>query len=271
MGDKKSSKANSAKKIQLQISDVVDKSVFQEEVKKIRSMNNIPDEGYLFLPESALILPDDNNNGVVRITQDALYFSLWKKLSNYKPEMEKIEQMLPVMNRYYSLLLRNYVFYNKLFFDELEPYRDPTYDLCRLVSKDEEIEHFTLPDDEETTISIDDHNDRVYSLIGSHPISIRFRPEISQKTLIGFIKDNWAEIEALQKEYADPTTSKYGKTFRNPLIKERDDLVWENRELSRNKIVGLLQKRYGSNSRLCCDEGTINKIISREKKKRDKK
>jgi hypothetical protein len=99
------------------------------------------------------------------------------------------------------------------------------------------------------------------------PVSIGISPFASQADLFDFIKTNWEHIKDLQEGYVEESSLKNAKTKVNRKVQKRDDLIYQNRRLNAKQINKLLREQ-GFES---LDYAYVRKIISLEKKKREKK
>lgn len=100
------------------------------------------------------------------------------------------------------------------------------------------------------------------------PIAIRISPFATQRDIVDFIKKHEVFIAQMQEQYRkDFKGIRIGKTKkRNAEVQERNDFIYENRNLPRRKIMELLTEKYGPDKTL--DMGHISKVISLEKQKR---
>jgi len=260
---KKVMKIQSEEKTLLVFQRIIDSKLFQDEVKIIREKLEIPCGGFDF----------KKSNKIIKFSQRDEYSYTMKDFvfvidSKYLQETKKIISLFPVMNNYYSLLIRNYIYYNVLLLKELEPFVDNTFNICRLMDAEEEEEYFLYPDQDNQFISIDRYNENVESIIMKHPVSIRIRSDVSQRTLIDFIKGNWKAINFLQKKYIKEggPSFKNSKTRINQFIKKRDDFIYQHKNMPRRELWQLLNKQY---KRTGLEYSSLGKIISRETKRRD--
>lgn len=260
---------NGEKKSLLQFQKITETERFQKEVARIRKSFKLPHEGLQYTKDTKIKLPER-----IEFEYQAVGFR-WVSKSWYIHETKDILRMFPIMNGYFSILIRNYIYFNKFLYDELKRFREPTSDICCLMSADEEAGYFLLDDDPEgTSWDVQSHNREAGDILYSHPISIRFRADVSQRTLVDFIKKNWGTIEHVQKNYlkkGSPTSFKNSKTSRDKLIAERNNLIYSHRHLTQKQILELLVREYKEFPRLILDLGSIGKIISLEKKKREQK
>jgi hypothetical protein len=132
---------------------------------------------------------------------------------------------------------------------------DPGADLCMITDLKNEAEEPFMKE-------IQDADNELF------PIAIRISPFATQRDIVDFIKKNDAFISQMQEQYLKELKGvRIGKTKkRRTEIEERNDFIYENRELPRRKIMELLTEKYGPEKTL--DMGHISKIISLEKQKR---
>lgn len=245
---------------------ILDEDSIQEEIQRIRRELHIPYNGFVFNKNSKIILPSDSEHKYVAQGLK------WTPVSKYKRETKKILSIFPIMDIYFSLLLRNYIYYNKILSKELSKYKDPSNDSCLIMDADWESEYFCIPPKEENAvIEYESWNKKVEDIIYNHPICIRFTPDVGQRMLTGFIKRNWKFIEATGKHY--PIKHKYSlknsKRKINSLIKKRDDFIYKNKDIPRRELWEILNKKY--KNALGLQYESLNKIISRETKRRHRK
>lgn len=132
---------------------------------------------------------------------------------------------------------------------------DPGADLCMIADLRNEAEEPFMKE-------IQDADNFLF------PIAIRVSPFATQRDIIDFIKKNEIFIARLQQHYRkDLKGVGIGKIKkRNSEIQERNDFIYQNRNLPRRKIMELLTEKYGAKKTL--DMGHISKIISLEKQRR---
>lgn len=245
---------------------VLDEEKTQEEIMRIRKELNIPIDGFIFNKKSNIKLPNDNENNY---KANGLR---WVPINKYKRETKKILSMFPIMNDYFSIILRNYIYYNKLLIKELSKYKDPSNDACKIMDAKWESGYFCIPpQDEEPVISYESWNKKVEDIIYDYPLCIRFKVDVGERMLIGFIRKNWNLIEQLQSNYTGKNSYSLKKSKRkiNTLIKERDDFIYKNQNMLRKKLWEILNKKY--KNALGLEYASLAKIISRENKRRLKK
>jgi hypothetical protein len=261
----KNKKTIGEEKSLLSFQRVLDTVKCQNEVKRIREALDIPLSGFSFKKIGLIKLPEKSEFSYKMVGKR------WNIESEYAQEVKSLLGMFIVMNSHLSLLLRNYIYYNKLLLRELDSYRDSTRDMCVLFDAEEEGGYFCLPDEDEGHRDQKTHNKIVEDIIYKHPISIRIRSDTSQRVLLDFIKHNWAFIEEAQGRYLteNDLTLKYSRRKINTRLKERDDFIYKNKDLPRKELWTRLNKKY--KNALGLEYASLSKIISLEKKRREGK
>jgi hypothetical protein len=100
-----------------------------------------------------------------------------------------------------------------------------------------------------------------------YPVALRISPWATKRDILDYVKNNYSSfIEKIQKRYQTGTNIATLKT-KSKFIQERNDFIWENKELPRKEIMSLLYKKYTNVEGFDIDEANISKIISLRKKK----
>ena len=98
-----------------------------------------------------------------------------------------------------------------------------------------------------------------------YPIAIRIRPEATKRDILDYINKMYKfEIKQLQQRYKEKSSKMGLVKKKNPIKQERDELIYQNRNLSKKEIAKLVSEEYKE----YLDVGLIGKIISIQKKKR---
>ncbi len=103
----------------------------------------------------------------------------------------------------------------------------------------------------------------------SHPVIIRVSPYASQREIIDYVKKFYVQyIKPIQERYKDNDVNLGKIRKKKTFITERNDFIWENRNLGPKKIMKLLGDKYGWDDRnKIIDYAHISKIISLRKKR----
>lgn len=172
-------------------------------------------------------------------------------------------------NRYLQAIVKYHIILNTFLFDELN-HLQKHENTCSLEEAEYELENYMLPDsrDEFGGFSLSAHNDYVFNEIMKYPISIRIDPSTSQRDVVDFIESNWSDIKGLKEKYskADRYSFKNSRTTSNKKIEERDDFIWDHKDLPSKEILAILYREFGSKGIYNMDEGAIRKVISAQKK-----
>lgn len=103
----------------------------------------------------------------------------------------------------------------------------------------------------------------VYNYINNiskkYSIALYINPNISKRQLLDFISKNWDEI----KKHRNNKRFNFNK-IRKKKNQKINDFIYEKRDLPRNEIMSLANKKF----KYITDPGNIRKIIALEKKKR---
>jgi hypothetical protein len=258
---------NAEKKIMLQFERFTQTDMFKSEIDKIRKILKIPTAGVVLSDKMKrnmkefIKLPEKTESSYIA---EGFRFRL---VSKYPETVKSLESMFPVMNYYFSLLLRNYIYYNIFLYDELSEFQDPSFGICDIWDAEREMNEYFLDDDPESSISINSHNKHVSSLVEPHPIVLRIHADASQRDIVDYIKNNWKIIEGLKKKYYKQKgvfTLKNSRVGFNKKIKERNDFIYKHRHLNRKEIAKLVAQKFNEP----IDYGHVGKIISLENAKR---
>ncbi len=109
-----------------------------------------------------------------------------------------------------------------------------------------------------------DTNNQSYKKM--YPIVIRVSQYAPISNIVEFIERNKKEILELQEPLRKKNVSLAGVRTKKLSLKDRDDFIYEHRNLTTKKIGSLLMKEKG----IDMDYGAIGKIISIQKKRREK-
>jgi len=98
-----------------------------------------------------------------------------------------------------------------------------------------------------------------------YPATIKVGPYINKSDLMNFVENVFdTQISPLQTKYVDKNADvgKYRET--NPKIRERDEFIYQNRDLPHREIADKVMDKFGD----APDHGAIGKIVSLETKRR---
>lgn len=260
------------KKILLQFERFIETDFFKEEVARIRKAIKLPIDGIKATPEDLANLthlfrtPDNYPT---------------KKLKGEHPmrllniETRKLVDLLPINNIYLSSLVKYYIVFNRLLYAELNDFKEyfRTANVCELEDAQREFEEYAPSEDPEefhASFSIRGYIEMLEDKLWKYPVVIRIHPDASQRDIVEYIKTHWHLIKYYQDQYANRTKDasfKHSKTKENKELKKRNDFIYKHRHLSRKEIMSMVNKDFGAD----LDQGSIGKIISLERKKREKK
>ncbi len=98
-----------------------------------------------------------------------------------------------------------------------------------------------------------------------YPWSIRYSPYASERDIIDFVRRTYKrEIKPAQEHYIEKNHLPNIARFRKRTAQERDDFIYQNRNLTQKKIRVLVKEKFN----VSLDYPYIGKIISRERKRR---
>jgi hypothetical protein len=256
------------KKLLVQFEKATQTDAFMKAVHETRKKLGIPINGLEMTPEDF-----EHINDLFWLPKNLVKISYPDNKSPiyiFNTSAREIRKFLPIDTPYFSALIRNFVYYNKFFYDELHKY-DINFQLsniCQLTDAYDELREIIPDADTFDHILLSTYAKSMERKLLKYPIAVRIHPEASQRDVIDFIKKNWVHIEKMKDDYASETNIKVKntKTTINTENKKRDNLIYENRNLPAKEIAKILAKE-----KYILDVGHILKIKSLEKKKREKK
>jgi hypothetical protein len=246
----------------------------KSKVLELREQIGIPPEGILITDE------DLKQIGSLSLRPENLPFSERGKVMMclrgcFAGTREFLEDGQPLFNNmYFKHVLRAYIFFNKFLFDEVRaslPIALRLTNLCDLNDAKENIEEYLGTEEENYS---DPEMTEMYvgsqrSLTDLFPIAINIHPEASQRDIIDFIKKNWPHIKALQTRRKNENSKVlHSRTKINESIKERDQFICE---LHKNGMSTKGIRKELANMQQFLDDGHILKIISKSRKRHEKK
>lgn len=258
------------KKILLQFERFIQTEFFKSEVLRVRKAIKVPVGGIKPTDEDLAKLTD-----LFRVPSN---FPVKKLIKGSHPmrllniETRKLVDMLPVNNIYLTSLVKYYILFDKLLYTELVEFKEyfRTANVCELEDAQREFEEYAPSDDPEDFFSIRSYTEMLENKLWKYPVVLRIHPDASQRDIIEYIKTHWHLIKYYQEQYTDrhkDASFKNSKTKENLKLKERNDFIYQNRSLPRKTIMQMVNKDFGAD----LDQGSIGKIISLERKKREKK
>lgn len=245
-------RSSGCKKLINSFLDLIKKDSFRKEILKIRQKYNIPLVGRQFSKENLNIAINEFEN-------ESAQYELAEKFG------------------FYSILWGSF-FIACIFFDDIDirvlPQFMFDFELCEVTDeKSQHEEKFTKENtgyktEKELVEYKEMRIERRQNEDNEFPIAIRISPYASERDILDFVKRNFHEISDYQNNYKlNKGHIAIGKSKRkNPKIKERNDLIFNNQHLPRREIMKLLITKFGKDSII--DQGYIGKIISVENKKR---
>ncbi len=231
----KKSCSNGHKKMWLYFEDIIKKDGFQKEMIEMRREFGVPKNGFLDNKDSCRIPPIKWKN---------------KKMGpNLFNRLEKISQKYGLIFSDWWETIEIYFFYNKT--EEL--LHLDSHDMCMTTDLIEE----SCSNRRKTILEENKH----------FPVIIKINPYAGQRNIIDYIKRTYPLIKRLQEKYRDKNINIGKQRKRDPAIQKRNDFIYKNRDKPLKEISKLVSKNF--DSYLDIDQGSIGKIISLEKKKRN--
>ncbi|MDD5341802.1 MAG: hypothetical protein PHI73_00475 [Patescibacteria group bacterium] len=233
-GMKKLASSQGRQKLWNYFLSIIKSTKFQKTIADLRKKYDIPKDGFGPSSEGFILPPrqweyEDPRNRKIRNDAEGLC----KEYGLYFIDWQDVIEFV--------------IYYNKLYKPE-----EIGGDLCMVSDfREEAKEPFT-----KWIQAADDY---------SFPVAIRVSPYASERDIIDFIKKSYyLFIKPIQDSYKE-SGSKIGKLKkRKKSIQDRNDFIYNNRELPRREIGKLVSKKFNE----LLDYGLIGKIISIEKERR---
>lgn len=241
------------------LDEFVDSADFQRTIKDLRQKFDIPSDGFS-LPQE---LKEKINNSRLVDNVFAIPKEMQKRGLPYLKEiniaMRKECSKFPFNDMNFLFFFNAYLFYNNKFFEPLKNAIGEV-NICKTINIYDEIRELQCfyPSDD--------------SLLGlknkykSYPVAIFLHPSISQRDLVGYIKDNWPFIQYNLNRYKKVSGEIGRAKKKNLIVKERNNFIYQNRHLPRKEIMRLITDKFDIGRMV--DYAYIGKIISAEKKRR---
>jgi hypothetical protein len=265
--DKKTTDSRSVEKVTNQLRKLVDTDKFQSEVFAIRAALGIPFKGHemtqrdrdhlgdpFYMPENT-----EFDNGATK--------SSFQKQINILTKT--LEDMLAIQSAFLKEVIKGYVYYNSLEFDEIAKRMPSSSKTALCEFRDWKLilmERF-WNDEVDSDLAVGFAEELIRGA-KVYPLTLGIHPDAGQEDIIAYIKANWERIKNAQTRYAvDPSKSiKNSKVKINEKNKKIKDFVYENRHLSLREISTKLSEELGIDR----DIGAVGKIRSLEIKRRKK-
>jgi len=230
---------------------------FQDVILKLRKEIGIPKNGlkfkgkenelygYAFFVPKELLEKNKNRINILKTVNLGL---------------KDLRKEFPTKDINISIFFNLYLFYNKKFYISPNVIPQDT-NLCQVLDMLEFLEECRYPIEEGGA-------EFLKNSFEDMPIILKINPQMSQRDLMGYIKDHWALISAYLDRHKN-IESKLGKIrTKNPAIKERNEFIYKNRNKPRAEISSLVSDSNFSKEIAEVDSGSVGKIISIERKRR---
>ncbi len=256
-------KTQGHKKVVNHLRDIIKTTKFQQEVQILRKKYFIPENGYQLTQAH---LDDPWNLTSPPIEWDEMIER--EKVTNASNRLEEDADDLcarfGVYSRTYPNPIEVYLMYNHLhFFGE----EFIAFNVCAL----DDVESRNSREEKGYVHSEDMreyYKKESIELDKFFPVFLRISPNASLRDILDFVRAGYWEIKGRQMRYATTTIKIGDSKTKDPEIQKRNDFIFENRNLPRKEIMKLVNKQFPDLSDFP-DPGTIAKIISTERKRRE--
>jgi hypothetical protein len=206
-----------------------------------------PIDGFLYIPDEVReCLTGLDKEKPVRIVKTCNLF---------------VMEDMGVNSVYVKTLLRLYAYFNQTIESTVEAF-NTWDDLLRMEHIPSELSWFSNEDH----FLLKCAYEHFASTGETHPIALYINPEASQRQIQDFLSKNWGFIEAYRKKSTGKIT---GLKKKSKGKQERKDFIYEHRDLPRKEIMRMANDQFPDLEHI--DYGNVGKIISLEKKHREKK
>lgn len=218
---------------------------FKNEVISLRKKYHIPLEGFLL--KEAINSPVSMEGSLME-PKEWVYAGKPEYRHKIREDAEKILNPRGFFGLHWHLCFKAYLLYD-LNFANNEPVIESS--LCKVtdVEEDETMRHYI----------------EVEGRFNEFPVAIQISPYATTRDIIDFIRKNKNQIQYIQSRFQNPISNIKKIRTKNPLKQARNDFIYKNRNLRHKQIIALLPKELNFG----VDEGSIGKIISIERKRRN--
>lgn len=238
----KEESSQSYKKIKNYFILIIKEPEFKAEIKKIRKKFKIPEKGFK-IPSNG-VMPNVDN------------------MMNFGNSLQKILNDYSLHKSYWYETLEYYVYYNE--FTEWSGLRKGLVSANDLRADIEEYNLYLSDEFDQEKV------EEVYSksYVGEDdkyfPIALRISPWASKRDILDYVNKNYSTfIKKIQDRYKEGKNISI-KRKKNTRVNERNEFIYENRELPSKELMSLVNKKYGD----LLDYTYINQIISKKRKEK---
>ncbi len=229
-------KTKGFKKLWNYIYEITKKESFQNYMQDLRDKYKIPVNGFQIKTETWTHPPEE-----------------WI-YSNNRVAIVKIRKKLRKFCLQYQLSPKDWlsIFESYLFYNELQLYLEPnSHNLCLvsdLINKTNSLGKIIAKDE-----------------IAFYPVALQISPYASKRDILDYIQKIYkTEIKPMQEKFRKPKINIGKYRTKKQSIQQRNNFIYENRNLPKKEIMHLLSAKYDNYP----DYGEIGKIISLETKRR---
>lgn len=240
------------------LDEYIDSEYFQKKVKKARKEVGVP-LGGLLLNEKF------GQEYLLKIMHDSIFVPEELLINNTKMSalfrlslaLEGLSKDFPIHNFLINSYFKIYLLFNVKFDEGLK---------TLAVGTNNNIQDASLCGVGEFT-DIRKNSKNFRFLLKDYPVFIKISPYASQRDLMDFIKKNWPFVSFSLNRYKNNGV-RLGKTrTKNEIIKKRNKLIVDNRELKIKEIVKIVNSNTDNPDEVV-DEGLVGKILSIDRKRR---
>jgi hypothetical protein len=219
---------------------IITADYFRLEISRLRAKYDIPPTGYNIKTGRLGRIPKEWHSGSGRGRTEELFEDINTLLKNNGlPREYWVDSILGL-----------------LFYNELSP-EDDRFKIVNLGALALLSKKFPPAEEWVKEDLLDLYNRRGF------PVLVALSPYVSERDVVGFIKQTFRSIKPILKKVQDPSVDLGRRRGGNPKIARRNALIYRNRRLPFKQILEILKE----NGFEALDPGHITKIISMERKR----
>lgn len=248
---RKSTSAKAQDKMAHYLSSLLGDKEFLDAVAEIRRMFGIPKNGF----------EEELEDEVSFVDKLPPYMDKREEETSFEREVDFLASRHNLSLPWIDAVTK-YVLYGQFFLEEIEPLVQ-WIDFSQALAEQAQYNEEPLLGEDKKEIDIN----ILENIAEGFPIGIFISPNATRNDIIDYVKKYYiTQVEPAQIKYRDEG-SKIGKVRgRSEKVRERDNFIYEHKDLSSKKITTLVRERFGDT----LEYDYINKIITRKNKK-DKK
>ncbi|MCW1888279.1 MAG: hypothetical protein KIH67_001880 [Candidatus Moranbacteria bacterium] len=222
---------------------VTESNHFQQTVSEIRSEYDIPENGIALPEKGSWSIPHSD-------WKHATDRSLYQRLKERTRELSIVYGLLP---KDWSHMIESYIFHNIILISP-EPNSCNVCFVSDGLTKNDSLGHDVT----------EDH-------FNVYPVTLHISPYASKRDILNYVEKIYVtEIEPLQKKYQNPDIKIGQFKSRDKSIQKRDRFIEKNAHLPRKELLKKVKESFPKALTESLDQGSIGKVISYRKKRRQK-